>query len=325
MSTISKKNPQILAQSFVYNFKQFESYVKHCINILKNYNWLKNNQFNNTISDYDYMTTFFNYTGILPYELIVLYNQYLKDFVSNLPATELSKLKTNQYYPSASSLYKQVFSGINKNNNNHSLNSSLNNNISELAQLSYVVIVNDFSVDKNREYNKEEILNLIKEGKILIVQTETETVFIDNNLLLSRCENNEIEFIDKDLSGGFIFESNTGDIMEFFETANEQEKQIWFFKNYLFIDYIRKNYLSFNSSSHIDFGIKLEKSFNQTYEHLNFILKETKRQLKKKNIKNINQFSALIKLIEQDMEVQKINFENLPNTISVENFQELNS
>ena len=313
MSTISRKNPHLLASSFVYNYKQFESYVKFCMNILKSHNWLKNNQFNESVGDYEYITKLFHNFGVNPIGLMYMYKQYLKDVVQKIPEEKMFKLVTNKYYLTANSIIEKAFGGF----SNKELGSNLIGSQSKIGRLCHVVLTKDFSVDPTHEYTEEECLNLLSEGKIFILQTDTETIFVDNNELNKKIKNNKVVFIDRDLSGGFVFESNTGDVIDLFEAGNEVERQIWFLKNSLFINHFRKNYLNFNNSQDLEFCLNISKSFDETCAHLETILKETTKQLKKKHIKNANQFFNLIKQIEEDKENQIINFYKPSNAIEI--------
>lgn len=309
MSTISRKNPQIMAQDFLRDFRQFESYLKHCINILKTQVWLKDNQFNEEISNYDYITELFYKLGNNPLMLMNLYSFYKKDVIDKLPKENIVKVSTNKYYIDGLSSFVQSFSNF-SNDNLIGDNLPETKKTHQFNRLFHLMYCNHFEFDQSCEYSEGEILNLISQGKAFIIESAIEKSEISEQEIINRLNEGTIEFVDRDFTGGYVFASNTGDVFDWFETANEEERRIWFAKNLLFMNYIRKNRLSFNKN--IDKKTMLDccYSFDITINHIDRIIAEMKKLLKKKKGADYNKFWNLIKEIVEEKDLLKTVFDS---------------
>lgn len=294
MSTISNNTNEALVKKFVKHPRQFESYYKHCINILKEYTWMKKNQYNVEISNYEYISRFVNYYGISQYLFDVLFDDYKNTIINNNPKHSLLYLHSNIYYPDNIEYFmNKILIDENKLPDcKHNLN---------FKRLDFSIITNN-DLDLNREYTLNDIYNLIINKEITV---------IDCHLSNTKIDINEVNFN----SNNRIFKGrNCCEILEFDNTPtetyyslNDQNKELWTKIFEPFCDYLRLYAINFNEykKNHIN----MNADFYQVLTHINDINKATLKYYKKRKkeipliIKNtLNKNLQLIEKYQKDFD-----------------------
>lgn len=316
MATISKKNPMLLASDFVKNYKQYESYLKHCLNILKTQNWLKEHQFDDSVSDYDYMSEFMYKNGIVPWVLFALNKKFKEDVIDKLPQEQIHKVKTNRYFCDGLFNAMKMFSELNdvianalegEYKNLPDKRKSKEDN--RFTRQFYNVLLNGIALE-DREYSERELIELIINGKLLIVSSDVERVGISEQELIDGINSGKIDFQNRDFTGGFIFESNTGDTMELFESQNEDDRKKWFAKNMLLLRYIRSRQMTFDRQDKTTY-LACNKSFDATYDHIDTITSEVARNFTRRKKKIPAQYISLADRVKKESAEQKQIFDTM--------------
>lgn len=325
MATISTKNPMVLANDFVKNYKQFESYMKHCLNILKTQNWLKEHQLDSEVSDYEYIREYMYKNGITPYLLFEANKLFTTKVIPTLPQDAMAVINTNRYYfdgihsvlimlAELGSIGNRLGSG----NDNLPANkpSSQSNRFTRL----YHQVLKNGQIDlEDKEYSEDEILKLILDGKMMVVRSDVHRVACSEQEISKRIQEGSIDFVNRDFTGGFVFESNVGDSFDLFEAKSEDERKRWFAKNMLLLRYIRRYQMTFVRDDTEDKMLHCYKSFDATSEHIDIVTNEVVRNFVRRKKKVPDNYSSLIATTREKRDAEKRKFDGFvpSNNVSI--------
>lgn len=316
MATISRKNPIILANEFVRDFRQYESYMKHCVNILKTQNWLRENQHNSEVSNYKYMKEYMYKNGIDQMYLFGLNKMFSRDVLSKISPEQIHKINVNKYYVNGMATFADMISEISQIGGNlitgkREQKDGEMTNVNQpraFKKLFHNVIIRDgVQIDAYRDYTEQEILQMIFDGDIMIVKSDVENSTITREELASKVMAGNAHFVDRDFSGGFIFESDMGDTFDLLEAKSEEERQVWFAKNMLLMQYLRK-ILCFDASQFQEGMIKAYSTFAITDEHIDEIIRAVRSSFSKRKKRYPVHYSELAKTISHARDIEKYRF-----------------
>ena len=326
MATISTKNPLVLAGDFVKNYRQFESYMKHCLNILKTQNWLKEHQLDTEVSDYEYIREYMYKNGITPYLLFEANKLFTSKVVPTLPQEAMAIINTNRYYLDGLHNVMQMFAELG--NISNRLVTEGNNNLpagknirqdNRFTRLYHQVLKNGQVDLEDKEYTEDEILELILMGKIMVVRSDIQRVNCSEQEILERIQEGSIDFVNRDFTGGFVFESNVGDSFDLFEAKNEDERRRWFAKNMLLLRYFRRCQMTFDRQEKEDKMLHCYKSFDATSEHIDIVANEVVRNFVRRKKKVPENYSSLIASTKAKRDAEKQRFDAFvkPDNVSI--------
>lgn len=311
MATFSwKKNPKVLANNFAKNFKSFESYMKHCVNGLKRINWFKAHQFDNNISDYDYMEKFLQTEGFNVFDYLAVFDMYGKMFLDKLDKNNFITIKTNEYYYDNASKFIEKVSYFKENliNNNNTSLSNLNYEQNYYKQLCHTVETVNFEIDYDKCYTNKEIMDLIMDNKIFIIESFTIKSNLSEFDILEKQYNGEIVLKSIDFGGRLIGFGVSGDISGYVEATSKEEKKEWIIKNMLMLKWIRNNIITFNSVNN-EIGIHLNIDFYNILQHINLLSNAMEKHYKSKNKDIPQNYLSLISKIKINALQEKEVFE----------------
>ncbi|MBE5757484.1 MAG: hypothetical protein E7345_00950 [Clostridiales bacterium] len=316
MPTFSwKKNPLILANNFIKDFKSFESYMKHCVNGMKQINWFKEHQFDNGVSDYEFMEKFLKVEGLDFFAFARMFKYFNEEVLSSYNKDNLITIKTNEYYYDSVSQFIDNFNNANQENliegkYNSSLINSLVDNKNYFMQLCHLIQTNKFEIDENRCYTNEEIIELILSGKILIVESFVIPSELQEDEFLKMQNKGEVIFKGRDFNGSSLGIYNCGDVTGYIEAGSNDEKLDWIIKNMLKLHWFRNNVIMADSSKGENMIFPLDVEFDALYEHMNVVLDAVIRNYKKRK-KNVPQnYLKLINEVKDNALEQKQIFES---------------
>ncbi len=305
-----------MASDFVKNYKQYESYLKHCINILRTQNWLKEYQFDKGVSDYEYIREYMNKNGISPTLLFSINRVFRKNIVSQIPEDKLHKVITNRYYVDGLASAINMFAEIAR-ISNVSLGDGANTlakrtsprQENSFTRLYHKALLNGVKLE-DREYSEDEIIDMIVAGSLMVVSSDVDRVSLSEQELIDGVNSGKIDFVNRDSSGGFVFEQDTGDSFDLFEAKNEDERRRWFAKNMLLLRYLRNSQMTFDRQG--DSGIMLHcyKTFDVTYDHIETITQEVGRNFVRRKKKVPDNYSSLATQIMKERELEKKKFDS---------------
>ncbi len=316
MATISTKNPLVLASDFAKNYKQYESYLKHCLNILRTQNWLKDHQLDEGVSDYEYIREYINKNGISPTLLFSANKIFRKNVVSKIPEDKMHKVNTNRYYVDGLASAMNMLAEISRIPTN-SLGDGTNaiarrpspRSENSFTRLYHKALINGVQLE-DREYSEDEIIDMIVSGSLMIVSSDTDRVSLTEQELIDGVNSGRIDFVNRDSSGGFVFEEDTGDSFDLFEAKNEEERKRWFAKNMLLLRYLRRNQMTFDRQSDSGIMLRCYKTFDVTYDHMETITQEVGRNFVRRKKKIPENYICLANKIMQERELEKKKFDN---------------
>ena len=316
MSTISTKNPLILANDFAKNYKQFESYMKHCLNILKTQNWLKEHQLDASVTDYEYIREYMYKNGITPILLFKANQIFTEKVIPLLPQDRIMHINTNRYYCDGLAYAVKMFAELG--NIDRLLAGDGSSNLpdardkmkgNKFTRLYHQVFVNGDVPLEDREYTEDEILEMIISGKFMIVRSDVDRSSITDEEVVSRIQDGSIDFVNRDFSGGFVFESNVGDSFDLFEAQNEDDRKRWFAKNMLLLRYIRRKEMTFDREDKSDKMLRCYKTFDVTSEHIDTVTNEVLRNFTRRKKKVPDNYSSLIATTKEKRDIEKQKFD----------------
>lgn len=282
MITISHKNINTIVDEFIRKPNNFESYMKYCINILKNINILKMNK--DTETDlYEYFKIILNYTN--PNVLIYLYDDYRKDVIKNISTIDI---KTNVLYidkiRSFTESMQEFMSSekITKNENIY---------FSRMMCKLYIdsdKISNKSSIiDTDKTYTINELFDMCNKENITIVDSYVKSEDINaydvvkglksGELVISKSSLTDLDFDEK-----IISDYNT--------CKNEFDRKIWYIMYSSFLKYIKENKMFFDDEDHewaYNFKYEFDSTINHTIDIINTY--KSKYRKKKKQIPNKQQ------------------------------------
>ena len=154
------------------------------------------------------------------------------------------------------------------------------------------------------------LIELIINGKLLIVSSDVERVGISEQELIDGINSGKIDFQNRDFTGGFVFESDTGDTIELFESQNEDDRKKWFAKNMLLLRYIRSRQMTFDRQDKTTY-LACNKSFDATYDHIDTITSEVARNFTRRKKKIPSQYISLADRVKKESAEQKQIFETM--------------
>lgn len=323
MSTFSwNKNPIILADKYAKDFRSYESYMKHCVNILKNINWLKNNNENAEIPDYQYIQKIFNTFGIGFFDMVGIFNNYNKNILPNIPLENIQLIQTNAFYLNTIEKFLHGLSNVNGDSGNiitDGMKAIQNKHDDKYKQLYYRVLSTDFAVDKEKLYSEDEIINLIIAGKIIIVDSFAQGSFTMQDIK-SINNNGQVQLFDSDFYGGLVGFNGSGEITGYFEALSKEDKEKWFIKNMLPLKFLRKDNISFKIGDEGNkgfSGFRTDKYFNNVFEHINSLSVLVEKNFKKRKKYMPNNYQQLHFKVKDDALKEKQSFER--NCVKLDN------
>lgn len=267
MSTISNNTNDALVKKFVKHPRQFESYYKHCINILKEYTWMKRNQYNDEISNYEYISSFINYCGMSQYFFTFLFDYYKKNSKNNIPKNLFLNLQSNIYYPDDIEYFMNNIT-IDKNklpDSKYTLN---------FKRLDFNIATNK-DLDLNKEYTLNDIYNLTINKEITVIDCHLSNTAI--NIKEVDFNSNERLFQSRNCCEILGFDNTP---IELFYSLNNKDKEIWTKIFEPFCNYLRQYAINFDDDkiNHIN----MNKDFYQVLTHINDMTKEIFKYYKKR-------------------------------------------
>jgi len=319
MSTISwNKNPLILADKYSKDFKSYESYMKHCLNILKNINWLKRYQFEQGVSDLQYIEKFFNTFGMGFFDIASVFSDFNKKVLPKLSKENIKLMKTNRFYVDTINEFIMSMSDIFQNQNGYDSllygnNPKLLDFATKYQQVHYNVLSNNYEIDEDKFYTDDEIIDLILQEKIMIVEAFAKNTSYSTQEIMSMQSDGGIELIAHDFNGGYLGFGNSGDITGYFEAINKDEKTRWFIRNMLPLHFLRNDQLSFKigDENNAEFcGYRADKYFMSVVDHISSISNLVERNFKKRRKVIPQNYLDLNKNIGQNSLKEKKDFEN---------------
>lgn len=163
LSMVSTSNKQIstLLKNFTRHPREFESYSKHCCNLLNSFVWLKEHQYDSSVDSYDYVAKLLQQYSCSDFILQDMLVDFQKDVVANIPEEEKKILHSNLYY------YDVAGSA----NSFQDLNSLATVKPKEpvYRRLDYIILNPTIDFDFKREYSFDEISKLAQEGVITVL------------------------------------------------------------------------------------------------------------------------------------------------------------
>lgn len=325
MSTISNKDIQTLVSKYIKNFNKFESYMKHCVNILRNLNWLMENQFNTQINDYEYMQIIAQNICLGRFFMLQLYDTYYHDCVKKISEESKKHIKTNIYYCDdmydimnifkdlariqdkiAASSENQEISHIEENHNvNHSF-----------CTMMYLIIENDYILDENREYTFDEVYHLVLEQKIIVVDSYIEPSNINEIQLIEGIKEGKLIFVNSRTCP--ILGNNYKSVDSFYDMQGTDEQKLWYVTNMFFCRYIRYSQMNFINCERSN-GIHCYKDFYETVSHILEIINKLERNYKKRRKIIPKKYEDLIKNILGIVKKEKNRYEQNLSHLSTKN------
>lgn len=300
MSTISRKNVQTLINDYKKRPREFQNYSKHCINILKNYVYLKENQFNYDVDGADYFIKFIRYFGMNNMFLINLFNKYYEDIITKIDDDKKIIIKSNMYYLNRVDIFRQNISF-----NNNLIGDNRQN--MKFNRLDFLIIRLDNTINLDKEYSYSEIYDMVLNHKIIVL----------NNFISDECIS-ETELLEEIKLGNKIcVESSCCEFLGFnskvidnlFTFKCDQDKKIWAVINEPFCNYIRNNIISFGADEDRK-KINLSADFYDTIEHLLDITSGVSKCYKNKKTQIIEE---TINNNKKQIKKYKENFESINN------------
>ena len=235
MSTISKNTNEALVKKFVKHPRQFESYYKHCINILKEYVWMNENQYNEEVENYEYLTAFMNYYGINQYILDTLFTEYKNIIINLIQSQSIKVIHSNIYFSNQLEDFKTT----------------------KYKRVDFNIITNK-ELDTNKEYTINEIVELVNKKEIFVINN----TLSDYELKSNEDINNKIVKVIK--NSQVLKFNNTA--AEIFYSLDNKNKELWTIIFEPFCQFIRISLLNFNNQDNK--CINMYQDFNKTYDHI---------------------------------------------------------
>lgn len=249
---------------------------------------MKRNQYNDEISNYEYISRFVNYYGMSQYLFDDLFDDYKNTIINNIPKNSLLYLHSNIYYPDNMEYFmNKILIDENKLPDcKHNLN---------FKRLDFSIITNN-DLDLNKEYTLNDIYNFIINEKIIVIDSHLSDIAI--NIKKVDFNSNDRIFKDRKCCGIFGVDNTP---IELYYSLNDQNKELWTNIFKLFCDYLRFNAINFDEYKKND--INMNKDFYRTLAHINDITKATLKYYKKrkKEIPSIikNTLDSNLQLVEK--------------------------
>lgn len=284
MATISRKKVSSLVDDFVKKPKEFENYSKHCLNILKNYVWLKDHQFDDQISSYDYVTKSIQNHGVSHIYFEMLFDQYNKNVIECISEEKKKIIHSNIYYfNQVDGLIQRMMYGKNL----------LEGECADVKfnQLDFFVICNDDCFDYEKEYSYNEIYHMVLDHKVIVLDCFTS----DNYVLKSGIRENYFDgnrfYVVSNCCECLGFNSKMID--QFYSFSGADEKKIWGVISEPFCVYFRKDIVNFDSDVECQiFKFNMNYDFYKTINHILEITNELCKYYRKRK-------KSLPKIIEK--------------------------
>ena len=293
-----RKNPIILADNFVKDYKSCESYLKYCVNILKKLNWLKKHHFDKDIPTKDWIKEYFKISGYDLMGFSSFFNYYNKNILPTIPQEELKILKTNQYCVDSVKEFFESFGILTFDNaiTDGSPQILQTQKKHQFTQVCHIVKTNNYDVNEEREYSDKEIVDMIFDQKILVIDSFVKPSNIDEKILIEKYLRGEIEYLDRDFYGGILC-SCAGDVAGYVESNSEYERDSWIAKNILKLQWLRDNGLSFGNDDNV--VIDEVKFFTRVVDHIDVVCSAIEKNYKKRKKVIPDKYSVLLKGVKQ--------------------------
>ena len=176
LSMVSTSNKKIstLLKDFTRHPREFESYSKHCRNILNSFVWLKEHQYDSSVDSYDYLVKLLQHYSYSDYILQSMLVDFQKEVVAKVPDDEKTVLHSNLYYYDVTGSMNSL----------HDLDSlaTVNPKNPVYRRLDYTILNPTVDLDLERGYSFDEICKLAQEGVIIV---------LDNHLSSERSQTQE--------------------------------------------------------------------------------------------------------------------------------------
>lgn len=285
MSTISNNTNEALVKKFVKHPRQFESYYKHCINILKEYVWMNENQYNEEITNYEYLTKLMNYHGLSQFILSDQFNNYENIIIDAFPKQTIITIHTNIYFPDKLDVFMT--------------NLSIDHSKLPDKNIKYKIKRVDFNIftnrkiDQNKEYTIDEIFSLVHNNDIFVINGYLSDYELKNNesfenkIFMNRkcCQILELDNISAEL----------------FYSLDNKNKELWTIIFEPFCQYLRIYALNFNKQDNdcIDMYHDFYDAYNHIKELIELLLKYYNKKRKEPPYIIKNTLQNHLQLIEK--------------------------
>lgn len=154
ISMLSTSNKQMftLLKDFTRHPRTFESYSKHCQNILSSLSWLQEHQFDDSCDSYEYLVKLVSCYKCSDLVLEDLFSDYQREVVDKILDRNKKTLHSNLYY--------------------YNLTGSQNSPKEPVyRRLEYTILNPSIDLDLSREYSFEEIYQLARAGIITVLDS----------------------------------------------------------------------------------------------------------------------------------------------------------
>lgn len=163
MLLTSNKQMFTLLKDFTRHPRTFESYSKHCQNILNSLSWLQDHQFDDSCDSYEYLVKLLSCYKCSDVVLQDVFSDYQKEVVDKVLERNKKTLHSNLYY------YDLVASQSSLKDLDSLVSTSPKTPV--YRRLEYTILNPLVDLDLNREYSFEEIYQLAREGIITVLDS----------------------------------------------------------------------------------------------------------------------------------------------------------
>lgn len=320
-----RKNPTILADNFVKDYKSCESYLKYCVNILNKLNWLKEHHFDKDIPTHLWIKEFLKIAGFDLIGFAGFFNYFNKNILPHFSLEDLKLIQTNQYCVDSVKEFLENFNNLSNNSiTDGSAQIITNSRQHYFTQIFHWVKPNNFAIDETKIFTDDEIIDLIYSQKLLIVDTIAKPSSISEEDLKLKHSLGEIEFLNRDFNGGILGVSSAGDVSGYVEASSEQERDNWIAKNLFKFQWLRESGLRFDEHSRQDDCWQYDESayFSRVLEHLEVVCSAIEKNYKKRRKTMPDKYKTLLSSIKKSSLEQKniFNNKNQTTTFVVDDF-----
>ena len=287
MANISRKNINLLVDKFLKNPNEFSNYINGQLDTLNKFNMLKELQYEDSCDDF----TFFKFLyGNIPisFELVEVYNLFRKEIISKLSKDKILKVETNVIYVDAIKEFFDRFNKIKKDDEyTHFFRMTCllygNQNIDDCS-------VDSSDLSNKKVYTFDELFDLCKKRKLIIVDNILEDVDISYKELLNKVDDGEVVLSNANLN---CLNYDNKILEDFVQCNNEFDRKVWQLVYGYFFSYIRYNLITFDkfeSTSLVEVDgedrlcnhvIDFNEKYMEVYNHILLIINTIKAKYKK--------------------------------------------
>ena len=230
LSMLSTSNKQVatLLKDFTRHPREFESYSKHCRNILDAFVWLKEHQYDDSVNSYDYVVRLLQYYRSPDWILESMLIEFQKDEIANIPDDQKTVLHSNLYYDVTSSM-----------DSPRDLDSlAMNPKNPVYRRLDYIILNPTIDLDFSREYSFDEISKLVQENVITVLDN-----YLSNKRVSSQPKEGRIYLKN---TCPYWLGNKSKVVAQLYSCSDPTVCSKWGIIYKPFCEYIRKQYVNFD-------------------------------------------------------------------------------